>query len=312
MGVAKLRNSPGGAASPKLCRAVHRVVGAAIEGAGPQAVLQLLPLGVDPATGVSDQSQTWLIPLLQQHVRNGSLLWFGSNLIALANSLLASAEEASVNGLEVAGRNMQLIAHQLWGLLPAFCRSPCDVPESFPHMAKVLGQKIGEGGEVAVIVCNSLSTLIEDARNENSEAGNDAIGAIKPFAANFLPVLFNFFLQAQTSDQQQHIEASRRAIAAYCAISPQAAVSEFFKATVHKILVAGAPVELQSTLTELALVLVVYLDLDAAELLFKVVEPMLMQAEPTMMKKAYKVRLLPVACDSCIFLELFLTDSLAD
>eukprot|EP00658_Telonema_sp_P-2_P062324 TRINITY_DN5098_c0_g1_i6.p1 TRINITY_DN5098_c0_g1~~TRINITY_DN5098_c0_g1_i6.p1 ORF type:complete len:565 (+),score=157.04 TRINITY_DN5098_c0_g1_i6:55-1749(+) len=74
-------------------------------------------------------------------------------------------------------------------------------------------------------------------------------------------------------------------------------LGDVYKRQVEKILTSQAgsmhagteAVKMQSELTELALLLVFYLREDAIELLFKVIAPMLVTGEPTLMKKAYKV-----------------------
>ena len=207
-------------------RNVERVIGTAIAQAGPEGVLEVLPLELDAREGVSQESRTWLIVLLKAHVSSASLMFYGGRLLAMGNALFEGAKVISVThsklvdrtlhslslnrthqvarseGLDIKGRNMDIVAQQLWELLPAFCRKPTDLPTAFPQMAKVLGAKIsGETQELCGVVCNSLIMLINQNKSEakgNREAQGN-IQALASYARNFMPLLFNAYTECQDS-----------------------------------------------------------------------------------------------------------------
>lgn len=126
---------------------------------GAEEVLGLIPITFHPHE--LTLSNMWLIPLLRKCVRGASLKYFMDHIVPLANSI----KEASVKGkcyttfcwffvcIETVTHefdqylsvkkphvlhNLQSSYDGLWALLPAFCRYPTDVGQSFEAFARLI------------------------------------------------------------------------------------------------------------------------------------------------------------------------------
>lgn len=88
---------------------------------------------------------------------------------------------------------------QLWDLLPGFCDGAPDLVATFPKMAKTLGTALSNSEEprMQAIICSALQKCITTAANDAA-----ALATIGRFSKNFLPLLFNACMSADTNEKQ--------------------------------------------------------------------------------------------------------------
>ncbi|KAL0054199.1 hypothetical protein WJX82_005285 [Trebouxia sp. C0006] len=126
---------------------------------------------------------------------------------------------------------------------------------------------------------------------------------LKDFAKNWLPLLFNAFI---ATDSQEH-NSYGSAIAAYATIADAATLSHFFREVIKRLLKVGedeaagvpaigvareggaTPTARKCTYMELALCLAPGLDVNGVSILYKAAKPSLQERDQAAQKKAYKL-----------------------
>ncbi|GAV57862.1 NUC173 domain-containing protein [Cephalotus follicularis] len=112
---------------------IQNCIGSAVIAMGPEKILALLPIGCH----VNDFtcSNSWMVPILKKYVVGASLGYYLEHIVPLAKSFEQASHEVKKS---VIGQDLQAHAHDLWGLLPAFCRYPRDTHKSFGPLAELL------------------------------------------------------------------------------------------------------------------------------------------------------------------------------
>jgi ribosomal RNA-processing protein 12 len=156
---------------------------------------------------------------------------------------------------------------QLWGLLPAVCNYPTDVPDSFKHLAKHLGTAFNDRPELRGVISSALQHLIKQSKearvpapggedaSENGpplsasvrrarafytpEVGAANIAAITAFTRNFLPLFFNAFV-ASPPEKRAGVYA---AVEAFASVADPAQVRTFAETMMVKLLEATRDAE---------------------------------------------------------------------
>eukprot|EP00958_Prasinococcus_capsulatus_P010793 scaffold1057_cov459-Prasinococcus_capsulatus_cf.AAC.2 len=305
-------------------------LGLAIQGMGPEKFFSVFSLNLD---GPWEKARVWLLPILRRYAASCPLSFFAQNIIPGAKLLAARAEQASTRqGQGIHAQRMRGMVLVLWGTLPAFCKSPPDISPSFKLIAKDLGDGISKQPELRSTICASLTQLIcgtldahhqarsrrEDAVTaqekakyalEESRTAED-IAAIAKFSKNFLPVLFNVYVAAGSTQRNEIPPAIR----AFSLIADKDTLHTFFLTVLKRLLeaIAEAPTvgdgmqedsyEKQATYMELALAMVEGLDVSAVAKLNRAVKPMLISSDARVQKKAYKLmhRLLAHDSEECL------------
>ncbi|KAL6616735.1 hypothetical protein ACP70R_039005 [Stipagrostis hirtigluma subsp. patula] len=112
---------------------VVECIGAAVIAMGPDKILSLIPITFDEHRLTC--SNTWLLPILDKYIYGAPLQLFLEHIVPLAKSV----QNAS-NKVKKARKREDLLSctDQLWNLLPAFCRYPIDLHQSFGSLSKLL------------------------------------------------------------------------------------------------------------------------------------------------------------------------------
>ncbi|GJP30838.1 hypothetical protein CLOM_g7168 [Closterium sp. NIES-68] len=162
---------------------LHAAVGAAVAAMGPQQVLSILPLGLDPeptpaaaATAPAPANpaspRVWLLPILRRYTAGQPLSFFLSALLPLSHRLLLAAQQArspQVNRL-IAAKQLAALRAAVWSLLPAVASLAPDTAQVFPHLAKHLAEAVAAGGKgdegdgMRSAVCVTLQLMVDQNR----------------------------------------------------------------------------------------------------------------------------------------------------
>ncbi|KAL3715816.1 hypothetical protein ACJRO7_007551 [Eucalyptus globulus] len=112
---------------------LQRCIGSAVIAMSPEKMLSIVPISLHPDNFSS--SNVWLVPILRDYVVGSSLEYYMDYIVPLAKSFkrASSGVKKSVLGKELLGH-----AHDLWKLLPAFCRGSSDTDKQFRRLAVLL------------------------------------------------------------------------------------------------------------------------------------------------------------------------------
>ncbi|XP_038697299.1 RRP12-like protein isoform X2 [Tripterygium wilfordii] len=135
-------------------------IGSAVTALGPESMLNILPISLhaDEVT----YSNTWLIPILKDHIVGASLGYYMEHIVPLAKSFQQASRRAKKS---VIGQDLQDHAHVLWGLLPAFCRYPVDTHQNFGLLAEVLVTFLRKRSFMHESVAVALQVLVNQNRS---------------------------------------------------------------------------------------------------------------------------------------------------
>ncbi|KAK5072936.1 pre-rRNA processing protein [Lithohypha guttulata] len=276
------------------------VLGHAIHGLGPQAVLSVLPLNlVKPKAG--QPGRAWLLPLLRDNVTNTTLTHFKSELVPLSETMYQRVMD---HGSAEKTMDIKLAVDQ--------------------KFAELLSNLLYQQAELRVDVCRALQNLVEsnqailesDADSDELQAEHrttkeDAqknISHLSSFASNMLAVLFNVYSQTLPQSRAYIL----RCVNAYLSITPEKDLIDTFE-RVAKILESELPAPdapppkkqpdqqnrnkmppTSHTLLDLVVALSVHLPRTTFAALFAlassiVTNPAILASDPQLIKKSYKL-----------------------
>ncbi|KAI3415184.1 NUC173 domain-containing protein [Psidium guajava] len=115
---------------PSIAVHLQRCIGSAVIAMGPEKMLSLVPISLHPDDFTC--SNVWLVPILRDYVVGSSIEYYMDYIVPLAKSFkrASSGVKKSVPRKELLGH-----AHDLWKLLPAFCRCSSDTDKQFRRLA---------------------------------------------------------------------------------------------------------------------------------------------------------------------------------
>ncbi|KAL3841265.1 hypothetical protein ACJIZ3_025856 [Penstemon smallii] len=120
-------------ASASETKHLQDCIGSAVAAMGPEKVIGFVPISLNPKD--FSCSNVWLIPILKRSIAGSSLHFFMEHIVPLAESFGQASHKVKKS---VTRQDLQAYAHGCWGLLPAFCRQPSDIYQSFAALAKLL------------------------------------------------------------------------------------------------------------------------------------------------------------------------------
>ncbi|RRT36704.1 hypothetical protein BHE74_00057084 [Ensete ventricosum] len=121
---------------------------------GLENVLSLVPVSFNGEKKTC--SNAWLIPILKRYASGASLCYFMDHIVPLAKSILKALKRATLQG------KLRSYAHEMWDLLPAFCRCPPDISQSFDSLAKLLAHSVKDDSSLHETISISLQTLVNE------------------------------------------------------------------------------------------------------------------------------------------------------
>ncbi|KAL4558055.1 hypothetical protein LXL04_036251 [Taraxacum kok-saghyz] len=148
---------------------LHECIGSAITAMGPNKLLALLPISFD----VNDLTcpNIWLTPILKDYVSGSSLGFFIETIVPIAESIQEACQKVKKSAIK---EQLQSHVRDIWGLLPAFCRSPDDTYENFESLAKLMIPYIKKDAVMLQSIAISLQLLVKQNRGfQGDNQGDD-------------------------------------------------------------------------------------------------------------------------------------------
>ncbi|RKP35521.1 NUC173 domain-containing protein [Dimargaris cristalligena] len=306
------------------------VIKEAMVALGPARFLEILPQNLDPtaaaatSSGPDDQvGRAWLLPLLKESIQPTELRYFVKALLPLADQLAQTAEDFQSKSRDTEAKIYQTLVHQIWSLLPCFCRyGPTDVPQTFNQaFAERMSDVLYGEPELRSVVCSALRNLIRPFLNlrnraENSEGdltpaskatveeAQATINHLAGFASNYMSVLFNVYNSVASDNRGFIMDAINTLLEITPPIEIQATYDRA-EAMLNKELESMSPgsddedestmatdglSKLAANLLELVVAMVPYIEKTSLESLFKLVSQLLaMDMAASVQKKVYQI-----------------------
>ncbi|KAK8468212.1 hypothetical protein PHAVU_007G252200 [Phaseolus vulgaris] len=143
---------------------LQKCIGSAVYAMGIERFLSLVPISLISLDKDSyDYSNIWLVPILKRYVSGASLAYYMEHIIPLAKSFKNASQKVSKSEFS---QEMMACAHELWGLLPGFCRHATDTDQSFTRLSYVLINFLKKDHSMHQNVSKALQILV----NENKAA----------------------------------------------------------------------------------------------------------------------------------------------
>lgn len=114
------------------------VLGMAIEVAGPEAILEILPLNVEADRDPSQPGRAFLLPILRQRTTNTSLTFFTQTMVPLSERLF-NAKTRVEHSRPIEAKVYEALVEQVWACLKGFCDVPIDLPKAREIKQIILG-----------------------------------------------------------------------------------------------------------------------------------------------------------------------------
>lgn len=307
----ELRLSPNESYKEQL----DKTLGVAISTMGPEFFLNILPLNLESPTSSSHVGRAFLLPLLKTYTTNTTLSYFVNVLIPLGDRLAAKGEAAAARDLEMQAKVYETLVNQIWSLAPGFCDLPIDLTTAFnDSVAERFSSLLYTQPELRPTIAQALQLLIEKNQALVKSSADDAhllkaygltkaqaaanLGFMSQFAVNYLAVFFNVY--SQIAPQVRGFMAD--VIKAYLTVTTPEDINTTFKKVLAMLSQAlesnevnsqdpSLPPPMSHTMLDLATIMIPFLDLESAELLYNGTIQQLLskESDPTLQKKGYKV-----------------------
>nr|XP_027194776.1 RRP12-like protein [Dermatophagoides pteronyssinus] len=198
---------------------LEKVFAKIISSHGPRFVLQYCPIIWKTSTSslmseynefCGEFTNPWLISLLRENIdAQSELSLFVDHFLPMVDELMKKVllcqkltqklKETAKNRMQIDDdqstnrsydsclvmiKELKRCVHAIWSLLPALCRNPIDVKETFPKIAKRIGENL-YNKELAIYSLAALRNLFKCDHSTQCIVGS--------FGKNFLPILFNIY-----------------------------------------------------------------------------------------------------------------------
>eukprot|EP00698_Gefionella_okellyi_P001937 TRINITY_DN1180_c0_g1_i1.p1 TRINITY_DN1180_c0_g1~~TRINITY_DN1180_c0_g1_i1.p1 ORF type:complete len:1170 (-),score=314.32 TRINITY_DN1180_c0_g1_i1:195-3680(-) len=274
---------------------ISQALGSAVDALGPAAVMQLLPLnlfpdGVDPS---QHQPRHWLLPIIKKHTSHGSLQLFAEHILPSADRVALMGEQAVKRNSTAEAEQLRELHQQLWGALEGLCVNPVDTAAALPHVVEAICKAL-HLPHLRIIAANAITKLAASYETVPSDAGKpfwDARHAVGGSAKQILPQLFTAY-SAAAPEQRDALSA---AITALAKVADVQIVAKYFETALKKLLHATLEGDASETanerlaMTNVALALVHVLPARSVSMLYRAVQPQLLDADASVQKQSYKV-----------------------
>ncbi|KAF2267310.1 NUC173-domain-containing protein [Lojkania enalia] len=296
------------------------VISCAIGAAGPDVVLDILPLNL-PKPPPGQTGRVWLLPLLRDSVHNTKLAHFRAEMLPLSEALYQKVIDHGSKEKSMEVKIFETVVQQIWSILPGYCDLPLDLVEAFDqNFAEMLANLLYGQADLRTDICRALQNLVDSnkaiiklegeddlsvqARVSKAEAQKN-LNHLAGFASNMLAVLFNVYSETLP----QYRGTILRTINAFLSVIPKEELMETFErvATNLETALAEAAPQTQAdkqkqdkyqnkmppvshTLMDLVITISVYLPRDSFPSLFRMAATTINKDDdPQLQKKAYKL-----------------------
>lgn len=307
----ELRLSPSEAYKEQL----DKTLGVAISTMGPEFFLNILPLNLE-STSSSEIGRAFLLPLLKTYTTNTTLGYFVNVLIPLGDRLSQKGEAAAARELEMQAKVYETLVNQIWSLAPGFCDLPVDLTRAFNDaVAERFSSLLYTQPDLRPTIAQALQFLVEKNQALVKSSADDAhllkaygltkaqaaqnLEFLSKFAVNYLAVFFNVYSQIAPMFRGFMADV----IKAYLTITSPEDTNTTFKKVLgmlsqslesgdsNQVSDPSLPPPMSHTMLDLAIIMIPFLDLESAELLYNGTVQSLLNKEndPSLQKKGYKV-----------------------
>jgi ribosomal RNA-processing protein 12 len=266
---------------------LEEALGTAIAAMGPEVVLTYVPLDLDSGGDVypPEFPTSWLLPVLRDHISHSRLAFFRDHLLPIATTLRNTGERYQVEGKKMAAKLYTTLYHQVWFLLPGFCRGPQDVPDSFPGLARILGTALTAQPQLRITIATSLRQLVESCRGKEEE-----VGVVARFSKNYLPILFNLYTSEEEEEEEEGVrQAVLQCVEAYISITDPSLVTTLSSSALTNLSLPNLTPGKKYRLLDLVAVMATALPLSPLQDLLDSVSPLLDSVDARVQKKCYRV-----------------------
>ncbi|ORX55604.1 NUC173-domain-containing protein [Hesseltinella vesiculosa] len=305
----EIRLTPG----PSYKEQLDKTLGAAITAMGPEAFLTLLPLNLEGGQGVG---RAFLLPLLKTYITNTNMTFFVDELMPLGDRLAEKAQRASADELTLQAKVYETLVHQIWSLAPGFCQLPLDLPQAFTEqVAERFSALLYSQPDLRPTVTQALQLLVEKneqlAKSQSDDIyllkaygltkqdGQDNLELMGKFAVNYLAVFFNVYSQIPSANRGFMSDV----IKTYLTVTTPQDINTTFKKVLGLLSSAlesnepqivqdtNVPPPMAQTMLDLAIIMIPFLDVESAQLLYNGTMTSLLDKEdaPLLQKKGYKI-----------------------
>lgn len=259
---------------------VDRTIAAAIKAMDPELVLQAIPLNMS-GDKCQDFQRSWILPLLRDNLRSTRISLFTNNFLPLASAFHVLGEASDKP--ESLTKAYQILEKQIWSLLPGICTSPADCIESFPKIAKTLGNNLSNRSDLRLDIMSALRRLIS-----SNILNDDGDPEMSRYAKNFLPILFNIYTSESSSQCEEGIRlAAFDTIKAFVEIADGKLCDTLFCTAYEKA--TDDTSHSKHAILDLARSLVCKIGHENVERLYKLGKDNIENSDHRVQKKAYRV-----------------------
>ncbi|KAL5506993.1 RRP12 [Sanghuangporus vaninii] len=184
--------------------AADTVLRSAVSVIGPEALLAVLPLNLEPEDRAAGREpRAFLLPLLTEP-HPSPLSHFISYFVPLTERMFDLQQRAEAEGRAAEAKVWSVLVSQIWNGLPAYCYRTPDLRESLnPQFAQMLSQLLYNQPELRPPVLKALRVVVESNISEpDGNDDNEALPAdeaaknlkfLRSQAESWFAVLFNVF-----------------------------------------------------------------------------------------------------------------------
>ncbi|KAJ8905765.1 hypothetical protein NDN08_002270 [Rhodosorus marinus] len=239
-------------------------------------------------------NNSWLMPLICNHLRGGKLRTFANRVLPIHKTLMERAKSEEQEGSPVASKNTTIVAMQVWSSLCGFCNDPTDLYEQIMGVGSLIAPNLNaEDPTMKHFAIKALRNLAQSAGN--SLASEKDKKTYAKFLKNILPSLLKGTQTSSVQKREEHLVCITACLAA--SHSDAAIASNFLKRALKNVLeyssgnVHSSDSARSSLDIAMAIVKSYALEKDSSELLlfYKTLLPHLKDPSDTsIQKKAYK------------------------
>uniref|UniRef100_A0A336K759 CSON002252 protein n=1 Tax=Culicoides sonorensis TaxID=179676 RepID=A0A336K759_CULSO len=208
-------------------REIENTVLSAIKNMDIAIVLNEIPLC--DSKGEISIERSWILPLIREGLHKSSLEYFNNHIIPLASVCLKKWKHLETIGKQNDAHIFELLCCQLWGLFPGFCRQPSD-SEKFGLIAKTAGTILCDNLYLRAPVLDGLKELIPSVIAQGKEE------TVSKFSKNFLPILFNLYINKPKGSYENDLRVSILDIVKlFLKITPTGVLNESFNTALTRL-----------------------------------------------------------------------------
>lgn len=278
---------------PGIEKLFQDVLGTIVQNVGIRRFLELVPITENVQTPLPDK-RLWVLALLRVHGKNctnNELQAFIDMILPLAKVTQQQVLETKNAPLEA--KQWQVKTMQLWGLFPGMCTQAGDVDIAFSKIAKTLAGALSDKKypELALMVCQGLQNLMSSTTSQDKK---HAIFA--KYGKKYLPLLMSIVESMNSEKESDRITIFVDTIKSFLGLVPLEFRITLFKQLIESLLTKTSTkfenktkekkVQMQChNLMHMLVAFVEFMDENSVALLYRVVQPYLLNDLDAMMQK---------------------------